>query len=328
MKKTILSLALRIVISVFFLGLLWWMVRGDLPQIGGILRQADHKLMALATLIFLSTVPILARRFQLIYRAENVRISLREAASLTLVGYFFNNFLPTSVGGDVVKVMCASRVTGEGMKSVTTVMMDRILGLFTFVLIPSASLLFYLQEIRNRTVPVIVYSLLAVSILFFFMLFNRSVARRFRFIERLLDRIGAGSKFRRLYEGLHNFRNHKMIVAHALFLSLLGQSVSILVLFLFSRALGADAKAIYFFLLVPVVHLMSMLPSINGLGIREGAYVYFLTPVTGKSVAVALGMQWLALLILVSVIGGLVYLARADYHIRWKQAVEPDEESV
>lgn len=323
--KSALSFVLRMTVSVFFLGLLWWMIRDDIPQILDAMRTADHKLIALATLVFLTTVPILARRFQLIYRAEDVKISLRECAQLTSIGYFFNNFLPTSVGGDVVKAMCASRVTGEGMKSVTTVMMDRILGLFTFVLIPSLSVLFYMKEIKSRAVPVLVYSLLAFSIFFFFTIFNRGVARNFKFVENFLSRGGVGAKIRRIYEGLHQFRNHKGIVARALFLSLLGQSVSIYVLFLFARALGSDAKMIYFFLLVPVVHLMSMLPSINGLGIREGAYTYFLTPVTGKSVAVALGLLWLALLILLSVIGGLVYLARSDYHIRWKDAEKAAE---
>jgi uncharacterized protein (TIRG00374 family) len=328
MKKTILSLALRILISAFFLGLLWWMVREDLPQILTIMRRADHGLIGVSILIFLSTVVVLARRLQLIFRAENVKLSLRESLSLTFVGYFFNNFLPTSVGGDVVKALCASRVTGEGMKSVTSVMMDRILGLFTFVLIPSVSLLFYMQDIQDRKVPILVYSLLAVSILFFFMIFNRGVARRFRFLEQALNRVGIGSRMRRLYEGLHGFRHHKLIVARALLLSILGQAVSIMVLYLFARAMGSTAQPIYFFLLVPVVHLMSMVPSINGLGIREWAYIQFLTPVVGKQVAGALGFLWFGLLILLSVIGGLVYLARADYHIRWKQAVEPEEESV
>ena len=324
--KSVLSFILRLAISVFFVGLLWWMVRDDIPQITSVLQHANHKLIALAALIFLSTTVVLARRLQLIFQAEDVRISLRESLQLTFVGYFFNNFLPTSVGGDVVKALCASRVTGQGMKSVTTVMMDRILGLFTFVLIPSASLLFYMKNIQNRTVPILIYSLLAFSLLFFFVIFNREVARRFKFIEGALNRFKIGTKVRRIYEGLHNFRNHKKIVLEALALSIVGQSVSILVLAMAGRALGSNAGVIYFFLLVPVVHLVSMLPSINGLGIREGAYVYFLTPVTGKGVAVAIGIYWLALLILLSIIGGVVYLLRTDYHIRWKDAGKAAQE--
>jgi hypothetical protein len=68
-----------------------------------------------------------------------------------------------------------------------------------------------------------------------------------------------------------------------------------------------------------------MLPSLNGLGIREGAFIYFLTPYMGKEYAAALGILWLGLLILLSVIGGAIYLIRHDYHIRFKEAVMTEE---
>ena len=101
-------------------------------------------------------------------------------------------------------------------------------------------------------------------------------------------------------------------------LSVIGQSISIIVLYLLGRALGSSTSLIYFFLLVPVVHLVSMLPSLNGLGIREGAYTYFLAPYMGKEAAFALGILWLGLLILLSIIGGVIYLIRHDYHIQFK----------
>jgi uncharacterized membrane protein YbhN (UPF0104 family) len=109
-------------------------------------------------------------------------------------------------------------------------------------------------------------------------------------------------------------------------LSVVGQSASILVLYAMSLALGAHAPLMYFFLLVPVVHLVSMLPSLNGLGIREGAYVYFLGPYIGKEYALALGILWLGLLFLLSLLGGVVYLLRQDYHVRFKEAVMPAQE--
>ena len=73
-------------------------------------------------------------------------------------------------------------------------------------------------------------------------------------------------------------------------------------MYLLALALGGDTKLIYFFLIIPVVQLLSMLPSLNGLGIREGATVYFLAPYIGKEYAVALGILQLASLFLVSFI--------------------------
>jgi hypothetical protein len=310
---------IRTLVSVFFIGLLFFMVREDIPTIAGVLKSINRPLLGLAVFISLGTVLVLAKRLQLIFAAEDVRIKLTEVSNLTFVGYFFNNFLPTSVGGDIVKAMCASRITKEPVKSVTSVLMDRIFGLFTFVMIPSVTLLFFMKEIQNPAVPAMIYSFLGVSVLCSLLLFSRRVARRFQFFGRLLDAVHWGEKVKRIYEGLHNFRNHKGVVFEAMVLSVIGQSVNIFVIYLMSVALGARANAIYFFLLVPVVHLLSMLPSLNGLGIREGAYVYFLSPYIGREYAAAVGVLWLGLLLFLSLIGGITYLVRHDYHLKFKQ---------
>ena len=324
MKKILV----RGLISFGFIALLFYLMREDIPKIHHTLLEMNRVLAGVSALVFCSTVFILARRLQLMFEVKELSLSMGEATSLTVVGYFFNNFLPTSVGGDIVKALCAARVTKNTVKSVAGVLMDRILGLFTFILIPSFTLLFFMAKIGNPLVPFIVYSLLVFSGLFFFMIFSRGVARRFRFIEKLLSRFGAARKAREIYDSLHDFKNHRRVVVLAMTLSVVGQSASILVLYAMSLALGAHAPLMYFFLLVPVVHLVSMLPSLNGLGIREGAYVYFLGPYIGKEYALALGLLWLGLLFLLSIIGGIVYLLRQDYHIRLKEAVMPAQPEV
>lgn len=319
MRKNIL----RILISLFFIGLLFFMVREDIPQVIQVLKNINRRYLAFAVTIFLFTVFVLAWRLQMIFEAEEIPIKFFDASNLTFVGYFFNNFLPTSVGGDIVKAMCAARVTKEPVKSLTSVLMDRIFGLFTFIMIPSISLLFFLKEVQDIRVPVVIYSFLAFSIFFSFLLFNRDIARRFQFVERLLDYMKLGSKARKIYDGLHKFKDHKILIVKAMLLSLIGQSVNILVLYILAVALGVRpsfANAVYFFLLVPVVHLISMMPSLNGLGVREWAYIQFLSPHIGKEYAFAIGILWFALLLLLSVIGGVIYLLRHDYHVQFKEA--------
>jgi glycosyltransferase 2 family protein len=321
------KILLRGAISFAFLGLLFFMVREDIPVIASTLRGMDHGLAVLSVLIFLVAVLTLAIRLRLIFRVMEIPISFAESAQLTLVGYFFNNFLPTSVGGDIVKAMCAARVTKSGVKSATGVLMDRIFGLFTFILIPSVTLLFHMKNIRNPLIPAMVYGLLFFSVACFFLIFHRGTARKFRFVEGIALKMKIGGKLRELYEQLHSFKHHKRAAAAAMLLSIVGQIISVFTLFVMARALGTDVEPVYFFLLVPVVHLVAMLPSLNGLGIREGAYTYFLTPYMGKEYAFALGILWLGLLILLSLIGGVIYLIRHDYHIRFKGGA-PQEEGV
>ena len=308
----------RTAISLAFIVLLFYLVREDIPQIAGTLKNANRALLALSVAVALSTLVILSKRLQLIFAAEDVSLKLSEALNLTFIGYFFNNFLPTSVGGDIVKLMCASRITQQPGKSVTAILMDRVFGLFTFILIPSLSFLFILKSVKNPAVPIIIYSFLVFSFLFFLLLFNRSVARRFKFVERFLNVFRLGEKVRKVYDGMHNFKRHKKVVGEAMVLSFLGQTVNIFVLYMMTLALGASANIAYFYILAPVIHLLSMLPSLNGLGIREGAYVYFLTPYIGRENAVALSLLWLGLLFILSFIGGFIYLVRHDYHVQFK----------
>ncbi|OGW84000.1 MAG: hypothetical protein A3C47_01315 [Omnitrophica bacterium RIFCSPHIGHO2_02_FULL_51_18] len=314
------SFVVRTVISVGFLCLLFYLMRGNIPDILTALKGIDQTRLLLAVFISLTAVLIIARRLKLIFVADNIPMRFVESVNLTFIGCFFNNFLPTSVGGDIVKAMCAARITGHPVKSVTSVLMDRLFGLFTFIAIPSVSFVFFLKGSENPVVPVLIYSFLAAALFSFFLLFNRNVARRFRFVEGLLNRFHLGEKIRKVYDGLHNFKNHKAVIAQAMLLSVVGQVVSVWALYLMARALGATAPMVYFFLLVPVVHLISMLPSLNGLGIREGAYVYFLAPHIGAHNAAALGVLFLALLFLQSIIGGVIYALSPRYHVSFKRS--------
>ena len=208
----------RVLISLAFVGLLFYLMRDDVPAIALALKNINRPLFLASALLFLGTVPVLAKRLQIIFEAEGVPIRFRESSSLTFVGYFFNNFLPTSVGGDIVKALCAARVTRHPVKSVTSVLMDRIFGLFTFIIIPSVSLLFYLKKTGNPAVPVLVYSFLGVSVFCFFLLFNRNLARCFRFVETLLNFFHLGEKVRKIYDGLHGFKHRRTVMAKAMVL--------------------------------------------------------------------------------------------------------------
>ena len=319
-----IKIILRALISLSFIALLFYLMRDDIPRIALALKNIHRPLFIISVGIAILTNVIVARRLQLIFGASDIFMKFSDAFNLTFVGFFFNNFLPTSVGGDIVKALCASRVTGQAVKSVTSILMDRIFGLFSFVLIPSLSLLFILRQITNPIVPSLVYSFLALSLFFFILLFNRGAARRFQFIEEMLKTFHLAEKTRKIYDSLHNFKNHKGVMLQAILLSFLAQGLGIFVMYLVVISLGAQTRLIYFYLIIPVVQLLSMLPSLNGLGIREGAFVYFLSPYIGKETAAALGILWLGVLLLMSVIGGVIYLLRQDYHVRFTKAVSEE----
>jgi hypothetical protein len=135
-------------------------------------------------------------------------------------------------------------------------------------------------------------------------------------VTDFLDRFGWGDKLRMLYDGMHHFKNHKRALIQISLWSLGAQLLGIVAVYLFIRAIGAEAGALQVLLLTPVVHLMSMIPSINGLGVRETGFVYFFGNVIGPHNASALAILYLFLLFFLSAVGGAIYLWRHEYHFR------------
>lgn len=316
------KLLLRTAISVGFIVFLFYMIREDIPEILHSLKTINIPLFLFCVLLFFSSFFVLGRRLELILSASEVPLKFSDCLNLTLVGMFFNNFLPSSVGGDLVKAMSIARLTRSKVKSAISVLMDRIFGLFTFVLIPAITYLFYLKQSQNSKVPIIIYSLLAISCVSFVMIFNRSWAKKVAFLEKLIH-IKIMDTLKKVYNGLHNFKNHKWIMVQSLLLSVAGQTVNIFVCYLIALALGAKVSFFYFLVLIPVIHLMSMIPSLGGLGVREYAYMHFLQPIIGREIAVALGILWLFLLFLASFAGGIVYLFKANYHVHVRGEAVP-----
>jgi uncharacterized membrane protein YbhN (UPF0104 family) len=94
-------------------------------------------------------------------------------------------------------------------------------------------------------------------------------------------------------------------------LSFLLQSLVILVNVFNGVALGLDVPVAFYFILIPLIAVATMIPvSLNGLGVREGAFVFFLSQVgVPQDQALSLALLWLGVLIASSLIGGLVWLA-------------------
>lgn len=310
---------IRVAVSVALIGLLVYFMRDHAHDIASALTQADLRCIAAGVAVFCMALTIMAVRLKLIFNVQEIRMSLKDALHLTFIGLFFNNFLPTAVGGDVVKAYCAARATGEKMKSVASVLMDRIFGLFMFILVPSLTIVFLLNRL-DPIVPKITFGVLAAAILGFFMIFNKNWAKKLGFLLIPLEKLKLKDKVVLLYEGLHSFKHHSRAIPAILGLSVAAQILSIMSVYFFILALGAEPDFLALFLLTPIVFLMSMIPvSIGGLGLREGGFVIFFQRMIGEHNAWALGILYMVQVFFVSLIGGAIYMVRHDYHFRMKE---------
>jgi len=298
---------IRILVSFGFIALLVWLMRDKLGEIGEVLLNTNLTLFFMCWFTYVAVVFFQAFRLQLILAAQDMRLPLLKVFRLSLLGLFFNNFLPTVVGGDAVKAVYASGATNRKLESFTAVFVDRLLGLVTLMFLAVSALCLSYGDVENKAIFVIVGAMFAVSFFFTIIIFNKPLAKKLMFLKPLLEKFKLEDKMRRLYEAASRYRRHKRLIIYALLLSISLQVVSILAISFLGSSISANVRIVRFFLALPVVSAVSMLPSINGLGIREGGFVYCLGPYMGVEGAFALSLLWLAIYLGTSLFGGVVF---------------------
>jgi len=105
-------------------------------------------------------------------------------------------------------------------------------------------------------------------------------------------------------------------------ISIVSQALFFVSLAMIAVSIGKTIPMKELFLRMPIVSMLSLLPSINGLGLREGATVVFIGPLIGKENAFAVSILWLAILFIVSIIGGIVYALSPQFKVKLKEVEE------
>lgn len=227
---------------------------------------------------------------------------------------FFNAFLPTTIGGDVVKAHKISGVSKRSEEAYSSVFMERYLGVVAVVTLATISSIIYIFELP-RIVYIIIYLIylpgLLISVLF---IIRKKIVKKFEIIYtpflEFLDRFNFGEKLKKPYNSVNEYKENRKDVYKGLLLSFLFHISLITINFVFSRSVGMNVPFHYFFIFIPISVVILFLPiSIKGFGVRESLYVYFFTQV-GATQAQAFSMSFLIQIfgLISSGIGGVVYL--------------------
>lgn len=299
---------IRIAVSFLLLGLLFWLMRNEFGSIWTTISGSTPKYLLIAIVLVLINTIMLGYRLKIIFKGENIDISFLRAVQLTYIGYYFNNFMPTAVGGDIVKGHYAARMNNKKLKSYASVLMDRFIGLYSFLIVAAIALFVDHGRFQIALLKPIVLCILLMGAIGFVVLTNKTVAKALGVFFGRFKFFSIGEKLNSFYEVVHDYRNRLDIVARSLFISIAAQSIYFVSVSFFIISLGKSVSIGNIFLLMPVVVFISMIPSLGGLGVREGAIVTLFTPLIGKETAFALSLLILSSLLLVSIIGGLVNL--------------------
>ncbi len=257
-----------------------------------------------------------AYRWRILAKAQGMDLPVSYLVESYAVAMFFNNILPTTIGGDAVRAYDSWRKGFPKMKSIATVGVERFIGLFALVVF--AIIAVALTGEINERVP---YLWLWVIICFVVMwlvlqgiFLQQGKAKVLTSIFKLPG-LKLFQKFvKKFSDAFVSFRGKNKELAFSIALSLLLQINVIFHYYLIAEALGLNVPFIKFWVIIPIALFVQMIPvSINGIGIRENLYVFFLG-LYGASAASAIAFSWIAyaMILLLGLFGGVLYTFRKE----------------
>jgi glycosyltransferase 2 family protein len=263
-----------------------------------------------AMLLTLAGIVLSAVRWQKVLDALDVRANLPRLVRHNLAGHFVSNVLPTTIGGDVVRVTRLSRDTGESPQTFASVVLERLTG---WLVLPAITIVGFTVNpgLRHLGVATRLALGLAVATLVLLVGLLLAVAS-----SRVGGRFATNQGWRRfagaVHIGLTRLRHHPIAAIHVLVVGFAYQLILVLAALSAAQALGLRAAGLTALLaFFPAVLIAQVLPiSVSGLGVREGAFVVFLGPLgIAAHQAIALGLLLYLLNLGVSLLGAPAFAA-------------------
>ncbi|HEY4035610.1 MAG TPA: lysylphosphatidylglycerol synthase transmembrane domain-containing protein [Ktedonobacteraceae bacterium] len=283
------------------------------------LRQADAGLLLVGVIIGLFGVIVSAYQWQSLLSAEKIHIDLRRLVNLYLVGIAFNHFLPTGMGGDVVKAYYVGKEGDNHSGSASAVIMSRVTGFWGMLLISVPTMIILHSSFKSALIISFTISCLAMCLALggIFLL----VTLLSRFTSRWLNKRAFTSALK-IGTTLRNSIARSRTMSAATLFGMLFHITSALNYYCLASALHINTVPLTFYLVaVPFVSLVSFLPiSFNGFGVRESAIVYifsilnywYISPEGSLVLALLMDVE----LLLFGLIGGCIYLAMGTWKIK------------
>jgi uncharacterized membrane protein YbhN (UPF0104 family) len=314
----------RIVVATVAIG---WVFHGqDWEKLREVFQRLSAGCFALSLAAYIIGQIVVAFRWWLLLRAQSIHIAVSAAIRLYFLGLFYNNLMPSSVGGDLLKAYYVTKHTHRRLEGVLSVFIDRVVGLAGMLLMAVAA---YLLFLRGRAIEAgaqqaeegvrqgiagyrtaMAWGLAALAVILAGLLVHPGSRRRLGLL--------AGRAWSRAKELLGRVRTALVVYCSkpgtmlaALGLTLIGQSIVVAGFWLLGRDLGIEAGARYYYVIFPITWVIGAIPiSIAGLGVLEAGIVTLFTSLTGATGESALALAFCQrfVWVLASLPGGMVHL--------------------
>jgi hypothetical protein len=309
-RRARLLLWLRIVLSLGLLAVL--VIKSPEKQFHSIIPSDNHArtitFLVLALVMALLGVLLQSWRWQRVLRLYDCEIPLRRLIRHMLVGLFVGNVLPSTIGGDVIRVSRVGVDTNSSEIAFASVALERMTGFLVLPLLVAIGIVLkpsLLSEEHAWLAPVVAVGTLAVLGLLILLAAHPRFGGRFKDRQNWLRFVGA------VHRGVDDARANPRQALAIFGVSMLYQASVILSVVFIATAIEIPAPVIAIIAFFPAVAMVQVLPiSLSGLGVREGMLVLFLVPLgVTRDKAIGLGLMWYASLLIVSVLGAPAFAA-------------------
>ncbi|MGQ9664529.1 MAG: lysylphosphatidylglycerol synthase transmembrane domain-containing protein [bacterium] len=310
MKKKIYKIVWPILRIIIGIGLIiFLLIKLDALKILNHIRNMDIRYLFLAMISYFFFILISTWRWQVLLDYKKINISFGNSLIFYFIATFFNNFLPTTVGGDVMRI--AYTMDGRKADALAVVLADRILGfigLFIFGLLAVS----YLYIFQHRTEFLLFMIVgLALLILFTFTLFSQKVYSLFAPLMAKIKILKVGERINNLHHTMTDFGSAWSVIIWCVCLSIIIQGLLSIGPFIVLQSMGNSSVSILpFFIYLPIINIVSMIPiSFNALGVRENVYVLLFNRAgLSGEVSMTISLVSFFLIFLWSLLGGIFFI--------------------
>ena len=327
LKNTLFTI-LRIVISAGILIFLFKTQFKNFSEVADFFKYSHVKIWYIVAsfIMYWIGIYILVIRWQVMLKTQSINTTFGFLFGSYLVAYFFNNFLPTSIGGDVYRIYDTSKLkNSSGIKATSIVLMERTTGVVSsiiylffalaigFVKSSHVELMVGKWRVSNHLLIILIIVFFAISILVILIMLFPDAFRLNKLFRKLKFLHRWESKLKQMYDTFKDFRKYKLILFLTILLSLILQFAFTLNYSFAGAGFGITKLSLLSYIfIVQLCGIISMIPiSIGGIGVREGTFVILVGALGGeKNIATIVSIAILIIILVPGVAGGIVYALR------------------
>jgi hypothetical protein len=309
------SLITSIVKAAVSLGLLYLLFsRVDVSRLWSVARQASPLWLGTALVLYLMMILASAWRWGVLLRAQHVRLPYSFLTQSFLVATFFNNFLPSNIGGDVIRITDTAKVAGSKTLATTVVLIDRGIGLLGLALMAATGASLMHRMAVGPVGPGMLWAGFGLgAIVATPALLLPETATKLLQPLRVFHQEWVDARLEKLTYALTRFKETPAALAGCFLGAVLVQAILVGFYLAIARSMHIPVSFAELAVIVPVSFIVQMIPlSVNGFGIREATFGFYFTRL-GLPLESALLVSFMgaALIMLFSLSGGVAYLRRS-----------------